>query len=164
MKSSKFLFYPHPVDCGSPYNPQNGSVTSFTGTTNGSVAFYSCDPRLVPVMGMRAVCTGNGRSPNPADLSCSVGMLVMVTRSCQGAHVWYIVQWKLLQMSTGPLEELLFYTHALAMLSASFYSIAIYCMQIVRSWCMDQLLVNAITHFKVSSFHGGGRNAIMSFL
>ena len=30
-------------------------------------------------------------------------------------------------MSAGPLEELLYYTHALAMLSASFYSIAIYC-------------------------------------
>ena len=79
------------------------------------------------MMGMRAVCTGNGWSPNPADLSCSVGMLVMVTGSCQGARVWYIVQWKLLQMSAGPLEELLHYTHALAMLSTSFYSIAIYC-------------------------------------
>ena len=91
MKSSKFLFYSPPVDCGSPCSPQNGSVTSYTGTTNGSLAFYSCDPGLVPVMGMRAVCTGNGWSPNPADLSCSVGMLVMVTGSCQGACVWYIV-------------------------------------------------------------------------
>ena len=27
----------------------------------------------------------------------------------------------------------------------------------MRSWCMDYLLVNAIAHFKVCSFHGGGR-------
>ena len=67
------------VDCDSPCNPRNGSVTSYSGTTNGSVAFYSCDPGLVPVMGMRAVCTGNGWSPNPADLSCTVGMSLMVT-------------------------------------------------------------------------------------
>ena len=62
------------VDCGSPCNPRNGSVTSYSGTTNGSVAFYSCDPGLVPVMRMRAECTGNGWSPNPVDLSCTVGM------------------------------------------------------------------------------------------
>ena len=75
------------VDCGSPCNPRNGSVTSYTGTTNGSVAFYSCNPGLVPVMGMRAVCTGNGWSPNPADLSCTVGMQSVVTGACQGTHV-----------------------------------------------------------------------------
>ena len=60
-----------PVDCGSPVAPRNGSVTSYTGTTKGSVAFYSCNPGLVPVMGMRAVCTGSGWSPNPADLRCA---------------------------------------------------------------------------------------------
>ena len=80
MKSS--LFYSLPVDCGPPDNPRNGSVTSYTGTTNGSVAFYSCDPGLVPMMGRRAVCTGNGWSPNPADLSCSVGMSLMITGTC----------------------------------------------------------------------------------
>ena len=85
MKST--LFYSSPVDCGSPCNPRNGSVTSYTGTTNDSVAFYSCDPGLVPEMGRRAVCTGNGWSPNPADLSCSVGMLLMVTRTCQVTRV-----------------------------------------------------------------------------
>ena len=85
MKST--LFYSSPVDCGSPCNPQNGSVTSYTGTTNGSVAFYSCDPGLVPEMGRRAVCTGNGWSPNPADLSCSVGMSLMITGTCQDTHV-----------------------------------------------------------------------------
>ena len=85
MKSS--LFYFSPVDCGPPGNPRNGSVTSFTGTTNGSVAFYSCNPGLVPVMGMRAVCTENGWSPNPADLSCSVGMSLTITGTCQCTHV-----------------------------------------------------------------------------
>ena len=59
------------VDCGSPGDPRNGFLTNYTGTTNGSVAFYSCDPGLVPVMGMRAVCTRNGWSPNPAGLNCT---------------------------------------------------------------------------------------------
>ena len=73
-KSSEVLvFYSSPVDCRFPGNPRNGSVTSYSGTTNGSVAFYDCNPGLVPVMGMRAVCTGNGWSPNPADQSCTVG-------------------------------------------------------------------------------------------
>ena len=62
-----------PVDCGSPVTPQNGSVANYTGTTNGSAAFFSCNPGLVPIGRMRAVCTGNGWSPNPADLSCTVG-------------------------------------------------------------------------------------------
>ena len=75
MRSSNILsFYLLPVDCGPPCNPRNGSVTSYTGTRNGSVAFYSCDSGLVPVMGMRTVCTRNGWSPNPADLGCTVGM------------------------------------------------------------------------------------------
>ena len=68
-------FYSPPVDCGPPDNPQNGSVVNYTDTTDGSEVFYSCNPGLVPVMGMRAVCTGNGWSPNPANLSCSEGML-----------------------------------------------------------------------------------------
>ena len=73
-KSNKvLLFHSPPVDCGPPGSPWNGSVASYTGTTNGSVAIYSCDTGLVPVMGMRAVCTVNGWSPNPADLSCTVG-------------------------------------------------------------------------------------------
>ena len=79
-----------PVDCGLPGNPRNGTVTSYTGTTNGSVAFYSCDPGLVPEGRMRAVCTGNGWSPNPADLSCTVGTWSVVTEACQG-HMYDIV-------------------------------------------------------------------------
>ena len=112
MQSSKVLPpYSSPVDCGSPCNPRNGSVTSFTGTTNGSIAFYSCDLGLVPVMEMRAVCTGNGWSPNPADLNCSVGMLLMVTRTCQGTHVCVIEIAIFLQMSTRPLDEIVCTTH-----------------------------------------------------
>ena len=38
------------------------------------MVFYSCDPGLVPEMRMRAMCIGTGWSPNPAVLSCSVGM------------------------------------------------------------------------------------------
>ena len=74
-KYSKVLteLYSLPVDCGSFVTPQNGTVANYTGTTNGSVAFFSCNPGLVLVGRMRAVCTENGWSPNPADLSCTVG-------------------------------------------------------------------------------------------
>ena len=65
-------------------------MANYTGATNGSVAFYSCNPGLVPVMGMRAVCTGNGWSPNPADLSCSVGMQSVVTGDVR-VHMYDIV-------------------------------------------------------------------------
>ena len=64
------------VDCGQPVVPQNGSLESYTSTINGSEVFYSCDPGLVPVGRMRAVCTGNGWSPNLADLNCTVGTLL----------------------------------------------------------------------------------------
>ena len=62
-------------DCGSPVAPQNGTLESYTNTSNGSEVFYSCDPGLVPVGRMRTVCTENGWSPNPVDLNCTVGML-----------------------------------------------------------------------------------------
>ena len=45
--------------------------------------FYSCDPGLVPEGRMRAVCTGNGWSPNPAGVSCTVGMLTGVEFLCE---------------------------------------------------------------------------------
>ena len=63
------------VDCGPPVAPQHGSLESYTNTTEGSQVFYSCNQHLVPKGRMRANCTKNGWSPNPADLSCSVGML-----------------------------------------------------------------------------------------
>ena len=63
------------VDCGPPVVPQHGSLESYTITSEGSEVFYSCNPGLVPEERMRAVCTRNGWSPNPADLNCSVGML-----------------------------------------------------------------------------------------
>ena len=71
------------VDCSSPVAPWNGSLESFTNTTEGSEVLYSCNPGLVPEGKMRAVCTRNGWSPNPADLSCSVGMLTGVKISCE---------------------------------------------------------------------------------
>ena len=63
------------VDCGAPVVPRNGSLESYTNTTEGSEVLYSCDPGLVPEGRMRTNCTRNGWSPNPAALSCSVGML-----------------------------------------------------------------------------------------
>ena len=64
------------VDCGPPVGPWNGSLESYTNTAEGSVVFYSCDQGHLPEGRMRAVCTGNGWSPNPADLNCTVGMLL----------------------------------------------------------------------------------------
>ena len=62
------------VDCGAPVAPRNGSLESYTNTTEGSQVFYSCNLGLVPEGRMRAVCTRNGWSPNPAELCCTVGM------------------------------------------------------------------------------------------
>ena len=73
--SSKFFQIYSSVNCGLPVAPQNGSLESYTSTINGSEVFYSCNPGLVPEGRMRAVCTENGWSPNPADLRCTVGML-----------------------------------------------------------------------------------------
>ena len=62
------------VNCDPPVSPQRGSLENYTNTTEGSEVFYSCDQGLVPEGRMRTVCTRNGWSPNPAELSCSVGM------------------------------------------------------------------------------------------
>ena len=63
--------YGYLVDCGSPVAPQRGSLESYTDTSEGSEVFYSCNQHLVPEGRMRAVCTRNGWSPNPADLRCA---------------------------------------------------------------------------------------------
>ena len=42
------------------------------------MVFYSCDPGLVPEGRMRAVCTENGWSSNPADLNCSSGIIMII--------------------------------------------------------------------------------------
>ena len=69
------LFTLPSVDCGPPVAPKNGSLESYTDTTEGSEVFYGCDPGHVPQERMRAVCTRNGWSPNPTDLRCT-GMLL----------------------------------------------------------------------------------------
>ena len=75
MSTTCELQYVFTVDCGAPGNPQRGS-TNYTSTTDGSVAFYSCDEHLVPEGRMRANCTRNGWSPiNPGRLSCTEGTL-----------------------------------------------------------------------------------------
>ena len=58
------------ADCGPPGAPQRGSLENYTNTTEGSEVFYRCDTGLVPEGRMRAVCTRNGWSPNPAGVSC----------------------------------------------------------------------------------------------
>ena len=71
----EYEILPTSVDCGPPPAPWNGSLESYTNTTEGSVVFYSCDPGLVPEHRMMSVCTGTGWSPNPGALNCSVGIL-----------------------------------------------------------------------------------------
>ena len=71
ISTFKWYILPFPVDCGPPFAPQNGSLENYSNTTEGSEVFYSCDPGLVPERKMRAVCSRNGWSPNPADLSCT---------------------------------------------------------------------------------------------
>ena len=58
------------VHCGSPVAPQHGSLENYTNTTEGAEIFYNCGQSWVPEGRTRAVCTRNGWSPNPADLSC----------------------------------------------------------------------------------------------
>ena len=62
------------VDCGSPGNPWNGSLESYTNTSEGSDVFYRCNQGLVPQGRMRTVCTRNGWSPNPAEICCTEGI------------------------------------------------------------------------------------------
>ena len=64
------------VDCGPPTTPWNGSLESYSDTTEGSVVLYRCDPGLVPEEKMRTMCTENGWSPNPADLNCFLGIVL----------------------------------------------------------------------------------------
>ena len=59
------------VDCGSPVAPQHGYLENYTNTTEGAEVFYSCGQNLFPEGRMRTMCTRNGWSPNPADLSCA---------------------------------------------------------------------------------------------
>ena len=63
--------FPFSGDCGPPVAPQNGTLETYTSTTNGSEVFYSCDPGLIPEGRMSTVCTENGWSPDPADLICN---------------------------------------------------------------------------------------------
>ena len=71
-----YYMYIFTVDCGPPGVPQRGS-TNYTNTTEGSMAFYSCNQHLVPEGRMRANCTRNGWSPiNPGRLSCTEGTLI----------------------------------------------------------------------------------------
>ena len=92
-KSMKvILFYSPPVDCSSPGNPQNGSVTYYT--TNGSVAFYSCDPGLVPVMEMRAACVyweWVESRPIWPELLCRY--VVMISGNCSMSGYTCIIWW-----------------------------------------------------------------------
>ena len=76
------------VECGLPIAPRNGSLESYTNTTEGSEVFYSCDPGLVPVGRMRAVCTRNGWNPNPAELCCTVGRYKFHRHRLLGAYAY----------------------------------------------------------------------------
>jgi len=61
-----------PVDCGPPPAPLNGSLESYTSTTERSVVSYSCDRGLVPEGSLMSSCTRSGWDPNPALTNCSI--------------------------------------------------------------------------------------------
>ena len=58
------------MDCGEPDPPTNG----FLEDNSGSEIFYQCNEGFLPTGRMMAVCTEEGWSPDPANLSCTEGM------------------------------------------------------------------------------------------
>ena len=70
----------HPVDCGMPRAPGNGSIENMQSisTVGGAQIFFRCNPRYVPAGRMSATCMSpDGISvdgtwtPDPADLVCN---------------------------------------------------------------------------------------------
>ena len=59
------------VDCGSPSPPAGGSITSLTGTLEGSRVTFRCDNVSLE---MYAECQLDGNwEPDPAQFDCSQG-------------------------------------------------------------------------------------------
>ena len=60
------------ADCGAPAPPMNGSMQSYTNTTEGSVVVFQCDSGFVPEGEITAVCGRDSRwTPDPGDVTCS---------------------------------------------------------------------------------------------
>ena len=68
------------ANCGVPVPPDNGTIVNYTGTLEGSVVNYQCNPGFGPLGEMSAVCAANGSwSPDPADVICrKVGMYIKI--------------------------------------------------------------------------------------
>ena len=67
-------------NCGVPVLPSNGTIVNSTGTLEGSVIYYQCNPGFVPVDVMSAICTAAGSwSPDPANATCrELGMMELI--------------------------------------------------------------------------------------
>ena len=67
----KYWFIICAGNCGVPIPPDNGTVVNSTGTLEGSVIYYQCNPGFIPLDVMSAVCTAVGSwSPDPANETC----------------------------------------------------------------------------------------------
>ena len=67
------------VDCGSPSPPADGSITSLTGTIEGSRVTFRCDDGSLE---MYAECQPDGNwEPNPVQFDCSPATASSTTSS-----------------------------------------------------------------------------------
>ena len=55
------LVYPRDLDCGQPRPPTNGSVTTPEGSSEGSVAVFTCDNGFKLVGTGTVACLSTGR-------------------------------------------------------------------------------------------------------
>ena len=61
----------HPVSCGDPSPPYNGSIGDYESTAEGTEVNYQCDDGLIPGGEMMSTCLADGTwSPDPAELEC----------------------------------------------------------------------------------------------
>ena len=76
------------VDCGAPQPPLNGTVDTYSSTTEGSSITYHCNMGLFPVNKLVSVCSCTGQwTPNPTELSCTTELSMhQVLQFCTCDH------------------------------------------------------------------------------
>ena len=75
------VFPSHPVSCGDPTPPSNGSIGDYESTAEGTEVNYQCDDGFIPRgREMMSTCLENRTwSPDPAELECMEPPQSMVT-------------------------------------------------------------------------------------
>lgn len=60
------------IDCGDPEPPTNGSVITYSGTSEGDLVHFQCRRGLFPFEEQTAVCTLEGKwNPDPGQVECT---------------------------------------------------------------------------------------------